>query len=110
MRGDATSRVLTGDAGLLTQRGNDTPIQIAVRKARAPKRKQKVDLFAGLLITRRRLIGAFLLPRANRLADDFLGPARAVHLGGVDEREAQVQAGAQGTTMPHNATQGGSGR
>src|SRR5438477_9916174 len=70
MRGDATSRVLTGDAGLLTQRGNDTPIQIAVRKARAPKRKQKVDLFAGLLITRRRLIGAFLLPRANRLADD----------------------------------------
>ena len=36
----------------------------------------------------------------DRLGDDFLGPAFGVHLGGVDQRHAEIDAEAQGIGLP----------
>ena len=37
----------------------------------------------------------FVAPAGNRLAGEFLGAPAAVHLGGIDVRESQIDAGAQ---------------
>ena len=36
-----------------------------------------------------------IAPRRNRVADDLFGPAIAVHLGGVDEGDAEIETEVQ---------------
>jgi hypothetical protein len=75
MRRSAT-RVFAWDPSLVTERRDETAIEIALREARAPKRKEKVDLFARFLIARRWLRGTIPFPGSNRLADDTIDRLR----------------------------------
>ena len=96
MCGDPTACVFSRDASLLAQRRNVPPIPIPLRETRAPKRKQKLHLFARLFVTRERLGRACLLPCANSLAHDSidgLGNAVLVLLTGTSSKHTRSASG-----------------
>src|SRR5436190_16977178 len=72
MAGDASTRVLSRDSGLLAQRGNQRCVEIAWWYRTSAEAEEQRHGLGGLGIDVERLRGAFHLPGDNRIADQWI--------------------------------------